>query len=79
MNPDQFAYFERRLNMIEARLVALETCLVTLLPQWEHCPYSREALMEMIETTRAQTEAKLSEFPSPHAQSPPEPPDATSL
>jgi hypothetical protein len=79
MNPEQFAYFERRLNMIEARLVALEVCIVTMLPKWEQCPFSREALTELIETTRAQTEAKLSEFPSPHAHSPPEPPDSMSL
>ena len=70
MTQPQFAYLEKRLNMIEARLIALQTCVVTLAPQWGGCPFSREELALMLEDTLRQTETKLSEFPSPHGEPP---------
>jgi len=60
----QFEYFERRLNMIEARLIAFQSIAADTLAREGVTPFSALDLHGQFEDLRQKTGAALSEFPS---------------
>jgi len=60
----QFEYFERRLNMIEARLIAFQSIAADTLAREGVTPFSALDLHGQFEDLRQKTGAALLEFPS---------------